>query len=79
LRYTATSSGVIDVHCNGGIDLEMQFKLLGETRGYAYGRTAKGPASLAFGLSNQDARAYLHVPKNKKLIENTEEETMELQ
>ena len=78
LRYTSTAGGVIAVHCNGGVELELQFKLLGETRGYAYGQTAKGPASLTFGLSNLEAKAYLRVPVSKKLVENADEDTLEL-
>ncbi|NVO07664.1 MAG: hypothetical protein HXX19_17860 [Rhodoferax sp.] len=62
LRYTATSGADIDVRCNDGAQVALQTTLLSETRGYGYGSTAKGPASIVFGLPMQEALAYLTVP-----------------
>jgi hypothetical protein len=59
LRYTATFSAEIDLHCNDGTQLALHTTLLSETRGYGYGRTAQGPASMAFGLPEADAYAFM--------------------
>lgn len=59
LRYTATYSAAIDLHCNDGTQVALQTTLLSETRGYGYGATAQGPSSIAFGLSEEDARAFM--------------------
>ena len=68
LRYTATHSGEMDVQCNDGTQVTMQFTQLGETRGYGYGTTAQGVASVAYGLSESDALAFLKAPTGKKLV-----------
>ncbi len=59
LRYTATYSAAIDLHCNDGTQVALQTTLLSETRGYGYGATAQGPSSIAFGLTEEDARAFM--------------------
>lgn len=59
LRYTATFAAEIDLHCNDGTQLALQTTLLSETRGYGYGATAQGPASVAFGLPEADAYAFM--------------------
>jgi hypothetical protein len=59
LRYTATRAAEIDLHCNDGTQLAFVVTLLSDTRGYGYGSTAQGPASLAFGLSEADAYAFM--------------------
>ena len=48
LRYTATSTGAIDLRCSGGVIGDLKMTLLGETRGYGHGPTASGAASLVF-------------------------------
>jgi len=79
MRYTSTTAGSIDLRCSDGVKAELQFQMLGNSRGYAYGQSNKSAVSLTFGLSNQEARAYLVVPPNKKLVENPESELLELQ
>ena len=69
VRYEASTSGVVDLRCNDGSASLMRYSLLSETRGYGYGTTATGAASLAFGLAAGDAQAYLSVPSNKKLVD----------
>ena len=59
LRYTATYTAEIDLHCNEGTQLTLKTTLLSETRGYGYGATAQGPASVAFGLPEADAYAFM--------------------
>lgn len=41
---------------------------MSETRGYASGRNARGPATLAYGLELPDAMAYLILPPGKRLV-----------
>ncbi len=79
MRYTSTMAGTIDLRCSEGVKAELQFQMLGNSRGYAYGQSEKSAVSMTFGLSNQEARAYLVVPPNKKLVENPESELLELQ
>jgi hypothetical protein len=79
LRFTGTTVGAIDLRCNDGADAALQFALLSETRGYAYGHTTAGPTSLTFGLPSAQAQAYLKVPPNRKLVEVGKDKTLELQ
>ena len=68
-RYTATTQGVVDLRCNDGSSAELQMALIGETRGYGYGQTATGMASVTGGMAPAQARAYLSVPVGKQLLE----------
>ncbi len=68
-RYTATTYGVVDLRCNEGSTTELRMALIGETRGYGYGQTATGLASLTFGLAPAEARAHLTAPPGKQLQE----------
>lgn len=68
-RYTATTYGVIDLRCNEGSTAELRMALIGETRGYGYGQTATGAASLTFGMAPTEARAHLSTPSGKQLLE----------
>lgn len=79
MRHTATLSGSMDLSCSDGTTTQLQYTLLTETRGYAYGTNAAGPASLVFGLSPQDARAYLTVPAGKRLVVQDGEGLLQLQ
>ena len=62
LRYTATTTGAVDLRCSGGVMADLKMTLLGETRGYGYGPTAGGTASLVFGMTAQESQAHLIVP-----------------
>ena len=70
LRYTAVNGGLIDLHCGDGSDGQLEFSLVSDTRGYAYGLLANVPVSLVFGMSEQDAPAYLKAPPGRKLLVN---------
>jgi hypothetical protein len=59
LRYTGTNTMDFDLHCNEGTQVVLQAMLQGETRGYGYGATAQGPASVAFGMDEDEAHAYM--------------------
>lgn len=68
VRYESSTAGSIDLRCNDGTAASMRYSLLSETRGYAYGATANGTASLTFGLAPAQAAAYLTVPAGQKLV-----------
>ena len=70
-RYTATAYGAIDLRCNDGSTSELHMAMIGETRGYGYGNTATGLASLTFGLAPTEARAHLTTPLGKQLQESS--------
>ncbi len=77
-RYTATRLGSIDLRCNDGAAADLRMALIGDTRGYGYGQTATGLASLTFGMRPVEARAHLTVPPGKQLVDRTESEGLEL-
>jgi hypothetical protein len=78
MRYTATTAGSIDLRCNDGAIADLRMALIGETRGYGYGQTATGLASLVFGMTPVESRAHLTVPPGKQLLERTEPAGLEL-
>jgi hypothetical protein len=79
LRYTASNGGELDLRCSDGTQVALQITLLSETRGYGYAGTAQGPASVAYGLSEQDARGFLTVPAGMALARNTRSGALGLQ
>ena len=78
LRYTATTLGSIDLRCNDGAVADLRMALIGDTRGYGYGQTANGLASLTFGMTPVEARAHLTVPPGKQLVDRTDPSGLEL-
>lgn len=66
LRYTATSSGTVNLRCTNGLQVQLPFTALGEASGY--GGTAGGPVSFAYGLEPGPARAWLTPPAGKRLV-----------
>lgn len=78
LRYTATTSGSIDLRCNDGAVADLRMALIGDTRGYGFGQTATGLASLTFGMNPVEARAHLTVPPGKQLVDRTDPSGLEL-
>lgn len=79
MRYTASFGGEIDLRCNDGTQVALQTTLLSETRGYGYGGTAEVPASIAYGLSDEDALAFLTVPPGMVLATDKKSGDLELQ
>lgn len=65
LRYTATSSGTVNLSCSDGRQAQLPFTALGETSGH--GGTAGGPISFTYGLAPESARAWLTPPPGKRL------------
>jgi hypothetical protein len=78
MRYTGTTAGVIDLRCNDGAIADLRMALIGDTRGYGYGYTATGLASVVFGFTPAEARAHLTVPPGKQLLERAEGGGLEL-
>ncbi len=78
MRYTATTAGVIDLRCNDGAIADLRLALIGDTRGYGYGTTGAGLASVAFGFTPIEVRAHLTVPPGKQLLLRTEGGGLEL-
>jgi len=70
LRYTASTSGVMNLRCSDGSEALLPFTALGETSGHASGLTARGTASLTYGLAPEQARAWLTAPPGKRLVVN---------
>lgn len=67
LRYTATTAGVVDLRCNDGAMAEVRVTLVSDTRGYGYGEGNTGLASMVFGMTPKEARAYLPVPPKAEI------------
>lgn len=78
LRYTSTVAGVIDLRCSGGIACELVFTMLSETRAYAYGQLAGVPVSMTYGLTPDEAKAYLKLPTDKRLVARPGSSELEL-
>lgn len=68
MRYTATSSGTAMLQCTGGVEVMLSFTALGASSGFGYGSTVKGPASFTWGMSIQNANAYLRFPEGQAPI-----------
>ena len=78
MRFTAVNSGLIDLHCGDGSDAQLTFSLISDTRGYAYGLISNQPLSLVFGMSDQDAPAYLRPPAGRTLVVNEQDGGLQL-
>jgi hypothetical protein len=60
--------------------VQLQYVLLTETRGYAYGNLANGNrVSMAFGLGAAEASSYLRLPAGKKWNINEDDDSLEIQ
>lgn len=78
MRYASTTLADMDLRCHDGSVAPMRLALIGETRGYGYGQTANGLASVTFGLRPAEARAHLTVPRGRQLVERTDSDGLEL-
>ena len=65
LRFTATTSGVIDMSCNDGRAIALAFQSLGPLSGIARGLLGNAAFALTYGLSAERAAAYLAVPADR--------------
>jgi len=73
MHYTGMSSGIVDLHCGEGSDGQLEFTLVSDSRGYAYGMLGSDRVSLVFGMPAHDAPAYLRPPVGRKFIVNEAE------
>lgn len=78
LRYTSSVAGAIDLRCSGGVAAELAFTMLSETRGYAYSQTPGVSVSMTYGLAPDEARAYLKLPDDKRLLVHSGSADLEL-
>ncbi|WP_394790394.1 hypothetical protein [Rhodoferax sp.] len=67
MRYTASTAGVLSLHCVGGIEVALSFVAINDLSGYAYGATTQGTADLAWGVAAKNAGAYLRIPPGQQL------------
>lgn len=65
LRFTATTTGVIDLSCNDGRDVAVAFQSLGPISGTGRGLLGNAAFALTYGLSPERAAAYLAVPADR--------------
>ncbi len=79
MRYTTTNTASLDLRCSDGAVADLRVALIGGTRGYGYGQTSSGLASLTFGMSPTEARAHLTVPFKRQLIDGNDSSRLELQ
>ncbi len=66
LRYTATTSGTMNLSCSDGTRVQLPFTALGETSGH--GSLPGGSISFTYGLPAETARAWLSAPAGKRLV-----------
>lgn len=79
MRRTSANTASLDLRCNDGAEAELRVALIGGTRGYGYGHTASGLASLTFGMNPTEARAHLTVPLRRQLMDGNDSSRLELQ
>lgn len=66
-RYTGSKVGDGKMSCSDGHEAKFQFNGLTMLSGYGYGQTSRGGVSFTFGLTPDEATAYLRIPKGKQL------------
>ena len=67
-RYTSWKTGIANVQCNDGHEVELSFSGLSLLSGYGHGKSPRGPVSFTFGLPAEEAGAYLKLPAGKKIV-----------
>lgn len=59
LRFTSVGGGSMDMRCSDGAMFGMQFVMVNEVKGYAFGMHGDAAAALTFGMDAVEAQAYL--------------------
>jgi hypothetical protein len=59
LRFTSVTGGSMDMRCSDGAMFAMQFVMVNEVKGYAFGLHGEATAALTFGMDAPEAQAYL--------------------
>ena len=62
-----TKRGMGKLHCSDGAAATFQFRRLSLRSGYGAGKLGKGTMNFTYGLTTEEALAYLKLPKGKKL------------
>jgi hypothetical protein len=70
---SAEQGGKGQLKCTDGSTATFQFKRLTVRRGHGGGRFGRGSMSFTYGLSAEEARPYLKLPKGKKLAQDGKE------
>jgi hypothetical protein len=69
---SAELGGKGTLKCSDGASATFHFKRLTIRRGYGAGNYSKGSMSFSYGLTLDEARPYLKLPRGKKLVEKAE-------
>ena len=69
---SAELGGKGKLHCTDGTSATFHFKRLTIRRGFGGGSYTKGSMSFSYGLTPEEARPYLKLPRGKKLLEKGE-------
>jgi hypothetical protein len=67
---SAEKGGAGKLRCSDGAVATFKFQRLTMYKGHGTGRFSRGPMSFTYGLIPEDARAYLTLPKSKKLVQH---------
>ena len=59
LRFTSVAGGAMDMRCSDGAMFALQFVMVNEVKGYAFGLHGEATAALTFGMDANEAQAYL--------------------
>ena len=57
LRFTSVTGGSMDMRCSDGAMFAMQFVMVNEVKGYAFGLHGEATAALTFGMDANEAQA----------------------
>jgi hypothetical protein len=71
-KFTSSAElgGKGQLSCSDGATATFRFQRLDMYRGHGAGQFSRGPMSFTYGLAAKEARAYLRLPKGKKLAHN---------
>lgn len=70
MRYNSTTTGLAQLHCSNGMQARMEYIAINDSKGYGRGHIADTPgavASFTYGLSPEQARAWLLPPPGRQL------------
>lgn len=67
--YTGSAIGSGRMQCNDGAAATFEFQSLSTMSGYGFGNSVRGPVSFTYGLTLEQSKEYLKLPRGKKLIE----------
>ena len=67
---SAELGGTGKLNCSDGATSTFHFKRMNARRGYGAGSFSRGSMNFTYGLTAEEARPYLKLPKGKKLKQN---------